>query len=633
MAKGRGGVRLFNPVFRLFEGWVDPFAPRDDYEPPNRLLAFVWYYVSQTKWAFAALLVYGFLNALVEASLFTFVGQIVDIMTSAEATGARAGGWPAIIAGHGRSLLIMLFIVAAGRAIVITFGALVEEQVIVPGFFTLMRWQSHKHIIAQSLTFFQNDLAGRIAQKVLQGGQAAGDMMVSLLQIIWFVAVYAVTTLGLLAALDIRLGAVVMVWIGLFALIAWHFIPRIRATGRQVAEAGSVLSGRMVDGYSNIAVVKLHGHEAGEEDFVRGAAEDMYRDLQQFTRELTGVRVALSSISGLVIAVIAGLAINLWLKAEITSGQVAFTLALTLRLNLLLARLMGNLNGFFRSIGTVQNTMETVAQPLEMTDAPNARPLQFREGRIEFDHVAFGYGREDHVIRGLSLTVRPGERVGLVGPSGAGKSTLVNLLLRFYDLEDGQISFDGQDISKVTQESLRAQFSMVQQDTGLFHRSVRDNIAHGRANASFAEIVTAAKKAHAHGFIETLEDVRGRKGYEARVGERGVKLSGGQRQRIAIARVFLRNAPILILDEATSQLDSEIEAAIQENLFELMEGKTVIAIAHRLSTIAAMDRLVVIDDGAIVEEGTHTQLLSRGGLYAALWERQSGGFIGESLAS
>ncbi len=630
-------MSLFDPVvgqvYRLFENWVDPFRPRDDYEPPNRLLGFVWHYVRQAKWAFAALLVYGFLNAIVEASLFTFVGWTVDILAASESAGTRAGGWSSLIAEHGTTLLFMAAVVAIGRVVVIAFGALIEEQVIVPGFFTLMRWQSHKHVVAQSLTFFQNDLAGRMAQKVLQGGQAAGDMMISLLQIIWFIAVFAATTFGLLAALDIRLGAMVAVWVALFVLIAWRFIPQIRSRGKQVAEAGSVLSGRMVDGYANISVVKLHGREAGEEDFVRGAMEGMFADLKRFTRALTGVRVSLSLVSGLIITLIGWLSVDLWLGGEITSGQVAFTLALTLRLNMLLGRLMGNLNGFFRSIGTVQNTMELVARPLDLTDAPGAKDLVFSQGHIELRDVAFGYGREDEVIRGLSLDIRPGERVGMVGPSGAGKSTLVNLLLRFYDLEGGQILFDGQDISKVTQESLRAQFSMVQQDTGLFHRSVRDNIAHGKAGSDFDAIVAAAKKAHAHGFIETLEDARGRTGYDARVGERGVKLSGGQRQRIAIARVFLRDAPILVLDEATSQLDSEIEAAIQENLFELMEGKTVIAIAHRLSTIAAMDRLVVIDDGRIVEEGTHGELLARKGLYAGLWERQSGGFIGESLIS
>jgi ATP-binding cassette, subfamily B, multidrug efflux pump len=626
-------VSFSDPVYRLFEGWIDPFAPRDDYQPPNRLLGFVWYYVRQAKWAFAALLVYGFLNAIVEASLFGFVGWVVDIMAAVEKDGVRELGWPGLLDRFGPTLLLMVLVVAVGRTLIIAFGALIEEQVIVPGFFTMMRWQSHKHVVAQSLTFFHNDLAGRIAQKVLQGGQAAGDMVISLLQIIWFIAVYAATTLGLLAALDIRLGAIVAVWIVIFVLIALHYIPKIRERGRITAEAGSVVSGRMVDGYSNIAVVKLHGRSASEEDFVRGAFVSMNEALKNFTRALTGVRISLNSVSGLMIAAIGWMSINLWLSGEITSGQVAFTLALVLRLNMLLGRLMGNLNGFFRSVGTVQNTMDLVAQPLDLVDATDAKPLDFRKGRIEYRNVRFAYGGDLEVIPDFSLVVEPGERVGLVGPSGAGKSTLVSLLLRFYDPEGGKILFDGQDIAHVTQESLRAQFSMVQQDAGLFHRSVGENIAHGRSDAPFEAVIEAAKKARAHEFIQKLEDVRGRRGYDARVGERGVKLSGGQRQRIAIARVFLRNAPILILDEATSQLDSEIEAAIQENLFDLMEGKTVIAIAHRLSTIAAMDRLVVIDHGRIVEEGTHRSLLARGGLYANLWKRQSGGFIAESLSA
>ncbi|GIL02365.1 MAG: multidrug ABC transporter ATP-binding protein [Alphaproteobacteria bacterium] len=626
-------MRLSDPVYRLFEGWIDPFAPRGDYQPPNRLLGFVWHYVGQARWAFAALLVYGFLNAIIEASLFTFVGHIVDMMAAAEQGGLRQEGWAGLMRQYGAALVFMALVVAVGRALVVAFGALIEEQVIVPGFFTMMRWQSHKHVVAQSLRFFHNDLAGRIAQKVMQGGQAAGDMMISLLQIIWFIAVYAATTFGLLAALDLRLGGVVAVWIAVFVAIALHYIPQIRERGRRTAEAASVVSGRMVDGYANIAVVKLHGRGAAEEDFVRGAFVGMHESLKSFTRALAGVRITLTTVSGLMIAAIGWLSVDLWLDAEISSGQVAFTLALVLRLNLLLGRLMGNLNGFFRAVGTVQNTMELVARPLDLADAPGARPLRFIRGRIEFRNVGFAYGGDEPVIDDLSLVIEPGERIGLVGPSGAGKSTLVNLLLRFYDLEGGRILFDGQDIAGVTQESLRAQFSMVQQEAGLFHRSVSENIAHGRPEAPFEAVVEAAKKARAHEFIQKLEDIRGRRGYDARVGERGVKLSGGQRQRIAIARVFLRNAPILVLDEATSQLDSEIEAAIQENLFDLMDGKTVIAIAHRLSTIAAMDRLVVIDRGRIVEEGTHQTLLARGGLYAGLWRRQSGGFIGESLSA
>ncbi|MEZ5790780.1 MAG: ABC transporter ATP-binding protein [Nitratireductor sp.] len=622
---------MLDPVYRLFESWIDPFKPRQDYEPPNRLLAYVWYYVGQAKWAFAAMLLYGFLNAVIEASLFTFVGKTVDILAAAETSGLKAQGWSGLAQNHGWQLLVMLGVVAVGRGIVIAYGALIEEQVIVPGFFTMMRWQSHKHVIAQSLGFFQNDLSGRIAQKVFQGGQATGDMMIALLQIIWFIAVYAATTLTLLSSLDIRLGGVVVLWIIAFVVIARKYVPLIRHHGKLTAEAGSLLTGRMVDGYSNIVTVKLHGASSSEEHFIREAMVGQYEALKKFTRALSGVRISLSSVSGLMIAMIGWLSIDLWLAGEISTGSVAFALALTLRLNLLLGRLMGNLNGFFRSAGTAQNTMELVAQPLGLVDAPDARPLDYREGHIEVRNLKFHYGKGSGVIDRLSLDIQPGEKIGLVGPSGAGKSTLVNLLLRFHDIEGGQILFDGQDIAKVTQDSLRSRFSLVQQETALFHRSVRENIAYGRPGASADEVIAAAKKAHADSFIKGLVDGKGRTGYDARVGERGVKLSGGQRQRIAIARVFLRDAPVLILDEATSQLDSEVEAAIQENLFALMEGKTVIAIAHRLSTIAAMDRLVILDKGAIVETGSHGELLKLDGLYAALWKRQSGGFIADRV--
>ncbi len=619
---------IFLPILRLFERWIDPFAPRADYEPPNRLLAYVWHYVGQARWAFAALLVYGFINAIVEAALFAFMGDLVDMLGAFAEAGRREEGWAGLMASHGPTLLMMVFVVAIGRALVIAFGALIEEQVIVPGFFTLMRWQSHKHVVAQSLTFFQNDLAGRIAAKVQQSGHAAGEMMIALLQVIWFIAVYGVTTLGLLTALDWRLGAVVAVWIAAFVAIAWFFIPRIRWHGRNTAEAASVASGRMVDGYSNITTVKLYGHDSREEDWVRDAYVAQYTALRDFTRALTGVRVTLSTVSGLMIAIIAWLAVDLWLAESMSLGAVAFSLALVLRLNLLMGRLMGNLNGFFRAMGTVQNTMEMVAKPLGLVDARDAGPLRFDQGRMEFRNVDFDYGRvetgdEGPVIDDFSLTIEPGERVGLVGPSGAGKSTLVNLLLRFHDPERGKILIDGQDIATVTQESLRANFSIVQQEVALFHRSVGENIAYGRVGASDEEIEAAAAKARADAFIANLEDARGRRGYEARIGERGVKLSGGQRQRIAIARVFARDAPILILDEATAQLDSEVEAVIQENLFELMKGKTVIAIAHRLSTLSAMDRLVVIDAGRIVEQGRHAELIEAGGLYARLWALQA----------
>jgi ATP-binding cassette, subfamily B, multidrug efflux pump len=624
-------MALLDPIYRLFEGWIDPFKPRSDYQPPDRLGAFVWHYVGQARWAFAAMLLYGFLNAIVEASLFTFVGRLVDVLGGIEVAGSRAQGWDGLIAAHGFELGVMIAVVAIGRGIVIAWGALIEEQVIVPGFFTLMRWQSHKHVVRQSVAFFQDDLSGRIAQKVVQSGQATGDMMIAALQIIWFIAVYAFTTMTLLAALDIRLGAVVVSWIIGFVIIARIFVPKIRAEGKNVAEALSVVTGRLVDSYANITTVKLNQGTAIEEGFVDEAMRSMQRQLKKFTRLLSGVRIALSSMSGLVMGVLGLLCIDFWLKGEITTGEVAFALALTLRLNLLLGRLMGNLNGFFRALGTTQNSMETIAKPLGLTDRPGAPALKFGKGEIRVENVGFHYGKGSGVIEGLSLVVRPGEKLGLVGPSGAGKSTLVNLILRFFDPESGRILFDGQDIRDVTQDSLRAQFSMVQQDTALFHRSVFENIAYGRPGASMEEVIAAARKARAHEFITGLVDGKGRRGYDARVGERGVKLSGGQRQRIAIARVFLKDAPILILDEATSQLDSGIEAAIQENLLELMQGKTVIAIAHRLSTIAALDRLVVLDHGGIVEEGTHARLLKRGGLYADLWARQSGGFLADRV--
>ncbi len=624
-------MAILDPVYRLFESWIDPFKPRANYQPPDRLAAFIWHYVGQARWAFAAMLAYGFLNAIVEASLFTFVGCLVDILGSVETSGERQAGWSGLVSAHGYELLFMLAIVAIGRGLVIAWGALIEEQVIVPGFFTMMRWQSHKYVIRQSLAFFQNDLSGRISQKVFQSGQAAGDMMISALQIIWFIAVYAFTTMALLSALDWRLGMVVAVWMAIFVVIARIFVPVIRQRGKDVAEAGSGVTGRLVDGYSNIATVKLNASAAVEEGFVDEAMRNMHGQLKQFTRALSGVRIALSSASGLVMGVLGLLAIDLWLKSQISTGEVAFALALTLRLNLLLGRLMGNLNGFFRALGTTQNSMETIAVPLGLVDMPGARPLQFRAGQISVENLGFHYGAGENVINNLSLQIQPGEKLGLVGPSGAGKTTLVHLMLRFFDAQQGRILVDGQDITTVTQDSLRNVFSMVRQDTVLFHRSVHENIAYGCPGATREAVIAAAKKAKAHDFIMGLVDGKGRTGYDARVGERGVKLSGGQRQRIAIAQVFLKNAPILILDEATSQLDSEIEAAIQENLFALMEGKTVIAIAHRLSTIAALDRLVVIDRGAIVESGYHESLLRKNGLYATLWNRQSGGFLADRL--
>ncbi len=615
-------MRVLDAVFKFFESWIDPFKPRKDYEPPNKFLGYVWHYVSQVKWAFLALLLYGFANAVVEAVVFSYVGQLVDILTQFETQGKRTTGWDGLLTEFGNSLLIMFLVVAILRATVVTFGALIEEQVIVPGFFMMMRWQSHKHVIGQSLSFFQNDLAGRISQKVFQSGMATGDMMISLLQVIWFVAIYAVTTAGLLFALDWQLGLVITIWIAAFYAIARFFIPKVRDHARKSAETGSGVSGRLVDSYANIQTVKLHGGEV-HDDFILEAMKTHQEAIYPFTRTLTSMRVSLVVVNGIVISVIAYIAIDLWLSGNSTLGSVAFVLALVLRLQLLSGRLLGNLNGFFRNVGVTQNTMQLVAQPHEIQDTPGAHRFEFKGGAIDYENVSFHYDKMDGIIDGLNLKVMPGEKIGIVGPSGAGKTTLLHLLMRFYDPEKGRVLIDGQDIAKVKQNSLRSQFSFVQQDVQLFHRSVFENIAQGKMNADRNDVIKAARLANAHDFIMQLEDNKGNRGYDVQVGERGVKLSGGQRQRIAIARALFRNAPILVLDEATSQLDSGIEEAIQDSLSNLMAGKTVFVVAHRLSTISMLDRLIVLDKGKIVAQGTHKELIAQGGLYADLWRSQT----------
>ncbi|MGH6763451.1 MAG: ABC transporter ATP-binding protein [Phyllobacterium sp.] len=611
-------------IFRLFENWINAYARPPSDSPPNRAFAFIWYYVGQAKMAFLAMLVLGGLVALIEAALFWFVGRLVDMLASFD----RVSGWTGLVEAHGGELLFMLLTVLVARTIITSLAALVEEQTIVPAFFNMVRWQAHLHVSRQSLAFFQNDFSGRIVTKVWQTGQAVGDFMVSLLQVVWFSIIYCLTTIILIGDLDWRLAAIVVVWLVIFALLARHFLPRIRHYARETAEAGSALNGRMVDSYTNIQTLKLFGNSERDDAYVRAGLFKFLAAIIPFTRGLTGVRISLGITSGVMISVIAFLSIDLWLTGAITAGAVAFTLGLVLRLNMLLGRMMTQLNGLLRNYGTIQNSMEMLAKPVSVKDAPDAHGLHVTAGSIEFEQIRFHYGKGKGVIDNLSLRIKPGEKVGLVGRSGAGKSTLVNLLLRFYDLEGGRILIDGQDIALVTQDSLRAHIGMVAQDTSLLHRSLRDNIVYGRPDATEDMMIRAAERAEATDFIINLTDQRGRVGFDAHVGERGVKLSGGQRQRIAIARVMLKNAPILILDEATSALDSEVEAAIQDNLYRLMEGKTVIAIAHRLSTIAALDRLVVMDRGQIVEDGTHEELVAAGGLYAQLWNRQSGGFLG-----
>ncbi|MEQ8482337.1 MAG: ABC transporter ATP-binding protein [Hoeflea sp.] len=615
---------IFRPVVALFERWIDPFVRRSDYRPPAATFGFLTHYVGQARGPFAAMLALGGLVALLEAALFYFVGQLVDVLDSAE----PSAGWDGLIAAHGPTLAFMLFVVVLARFLVVTLAALVEEQTVVPGFFNLVRWQAHAHVSRQDLSFFQNDFAGRIVNKVWTAGQATGDFMVSLLQVVWFIFIYTLTTMALVAQLDWRLSALVLVWVTLFGFLARYFVPRIRRYARASAEASAMLTGRLTDSYSNIQTVKLYARAADNDRYIREGFDQFIAAIVPFTRHLTGVRASLAALSGVMIAVIATFSINLWLAGAISVGSVAFTLSLVLRLNMLLGRMMTQLNSLMRNLGTVQNSAEMVARPVGLRDRDDASPLTVERAAIRFENAGFAYDPALPVIRDLKLSIAPGEKIGLVGRSGAGKSTFVNLLLRFYDLQTGRIAIDGQDISGVTQESLRQAIGMVTQDTSLLHRSIRDNIVFGRPEADEQAVREAARRAEALDFIEGLSDQRGRKGFEAHVGDRGVKLSGGQRQRIAIARVMLKDAPILVLDEATSALDSEVEAAIQENLEELMRGKTVIAIAHRLSTIARMDRLIVMDQGRILEAGSHAELIAKGGLYAELWARQSGGFLG-----
>lgn len=605
--------------FRFFEKFARPFDRPDPGRPPDGGLAFIAHYARQVRGGFIAMLAFGGATALIEATLFILVGVIVDLMNDS----SPEHFWN----DHLVLLLGLAILVGVVRAAIAVGTAVIEEQIIVPDFFTLVRWQGHRAVARQDVSFFDDQLAGRVASKVWQAGQAAGDFMVSLFQIIWFIAIFALTTLAVIASLDWRMLLPVLSWMAVVGIMAAIFVPRIRDEGRKLAEATTVVTGRMVDGYSNIRTVKLYGAEEAHDQFIQDAYVDVLNQLRRFTRIIAAMRISFQTFSSCMLVVIGGLALWLYSRLSLSAGEVAIVMALCLRMNLLLGRLLGLLNGLFRNFGTVQNSAQMVSKRPQVVDRPDAAVIGHVKGRVEFRKVNFAYAGSNIVLRDLSLDIPPGQKVGIIGQSGVGKTTLMNLLLRFHDLDDGTILIDGTDIASVTQHSLRSQIGVVTQDTSLLHRSIAENIAYGRPSASDQEIERAARRARAHNFIVELRDIKGRTGYDTHVGERGVKLSGGQRQRIALARIFLKDAPILLLDEATSALDSEVEAAIQENLEELMRGKTVIAIAHRLSTIAHLDRLIVMDDGQIVEEGDHQSLLDLNGHYARLWQRQSGGFL------
>ncbi len=606
-------------MLRFFETSIDPFGDHDASMPPASLIGYYGRYCRQV-WPFlAALLAIGLIIALIEVTILRFIGALVDIL--------RATRPDDVLQAHGGTFLAMALLILIGRPLASFTHDLVVQQAIAPGMTNLIRWQTHRYVLRQSLAYFANEFAGRIASNIVQSAASLRDSVVQIIDALWFVTVFAVTSLVIFAGTDWRLACPLALWIAGYLAALAVFVPRIRRRSEELAHMRATLTGRIVDSYTNIQTVKLFAHLEREDEHAKQALVDHTAAFHRQTRLITFLNLTVSISNSVLLVTVGALAVWLWTRGTVTLGDIAITTGLALRVVLMSGWVMWTSIGIFDNVGQVQEGMRTIARPRALIDRGDARPLSAPKGAIRFENVRFHYGKAGGVIDDLSFTIAPGEKVGLVGRSGAGKSTLVNLLLRFYDVEGGRILIDGQGIARVTQESLRQQIGMVTQDTSLLHRSIGENIRYGRPDASDEAVIAAARQAHAHDFVMGLTDPDGRKGYDTLVGERGVKLSGGQRQRIAIARVLLKDAPILVLDEATSALDSEVEAAIQENFQTLMEGKTVIAIAHRLSTIAAMDRLVVIEDGEIVETGTHQELLARGESYATLWRRQSGGFL------
>ncbi len=611
-------------MFSFFEKLIKPFPPEEPKQPPEGLYAFCRHYTRGIEPHLIVMAILTGLIAIMEVSLFAFLGKLVDWLTVSD---------PAtFLQDEGSKLLWWGLMVVVALPLTVSLHSLVMHQTLLGNYPMSIRWQAHRYLLGQSLSFFQDEFAGRIATKVMQSSLAIREAVLKLLDVLLYVAVYFGGIVVVVASSDTRLVSPLVVWLVIYVLITFYFVPRLKSIASKQADARSAMTGRIVDTYTNIMTVKLFSHTKREAGYVQDSMQSFLDTVYKQMRLVTGFVFSVWMVNSLLILAVTGLSIRFWMQDVMTTGAIAAAVGLVLRLFGMSQWIMWEVSALFENIGTVRDGMNTIARPYTVLDAPSAEPLKVTAGNIVFDQICFHYGKGSGVFDALSLTINPGEKVGLIGRSGAGKSTLVNLLLRFYDIEGGRILIDGQDIAQITQESLREQIGVVTQDTSLLHRSVRENIMYGRPNATEEMMLDAAKQARAHEFIPELNDVRGQQGYDAQVGERGVKLSGGQRQRIAIARVLLKDAPILILDEATSALDSEIEAAIRGNLYKLMRGKTVIAIAHRLSTIAAMDRLVVLDEGRIIEEGTHTALVAKNGLYAQLWGHQSGGFLGEDVA-
>ena len=608
-------------MFTFFESLIKPFPPQDPQQPPKTLFAFCRHYTRGIEFhlVFMALLTGAI--AVMEVSLFAFLGELVDKL--------NAHTPESLFSESGDQLLIMAVVILLALPCAVFLHSTVIHQTLLGNYPMRIRWQAHRYLLGQSLAFYQNEFAGRIATKVMQTALAVRETVMKLLDVLLYVVVYFSGMVLLVASMDYRLAIPLLIWFVCYAGLLYYFLPRLAKVSAEQADARSDMTGRLVDTYTNISTVKLFSHSRREATYAKEGMEHFLTTVYRQMRLATLLNSGVWTLTALLIFSVTALSIWLWTESAISTGAIAAAVGLVLRLNGMAQWIMWEVSSLFENIGTARDGLNTLSKPRDVQDQPGAPALTIHQGGIRFDDVSFHYGKGSGVIDHFSLDIKPGEKIGLVGRSGSGKSTLVNLLMRFYDVESGKILIDGKNIAEVSQESLRAHIGMVTQDTSLLHRSVRDNLLYGKPDATEEDMIRAAKQAEAHEFIQYLDDGKHRTGYDAHVGERGVKLSGGQRQRVAIARVLIKDAPILIMDEATSALDSEVEAAIQANLTTLMEGKTVIAIAHRLSTIAALDRLIVLDQGRIVEQGTHSELIALGGLYAQLWAHQSGGFLGE----
>ena len=607
-------------MFKRFESWVNALPPEEPEQPPKGIYAFCRHYTKGFEVPLVIMSILTALLAILEVSLFGFMGDLVDLLINNDPE--------TLFEKEGMKLLGMTILVLVVIPLLVLLHALIVYQGLLGNYPMSIRWLAHRYLLKQSVSFYQNDFAGRIATKVMQTSLAVRETVTKLLDVLVYILVYFTSMVVMIAKADLRLMLPMLIWLLIYIGLQVRFLPQLKKVSTEQADARSNMTGRIVDSYTNIATVKLFSHTQKEAEYAKGSMTTFLHTVYRQMRLVTKINVSVQIINYVLAFSIAATSIWLWRDSAITVGAIAIAISLSLRLNGMSQWIMWEISSLFENIGTVADGMNTLSKPTEITDIENAPDLKVEKGEINFDNVSFHYGENSGVIDGLNLNIKAGEKVGLVGRSGAGKSTLVNLLMRFHDVESGKILIDQQNVTQVTQDSLRAHIGMVTQDTSLLHRSIRENILYGNPDASEKELTSAIKNSQAYEFIQTLTDPDGNIGLDAQVGERGVKLSGGQRQRIAIARVLLKNAPILLLDEATSALDSEVEAAIQESLYQLMEGKTVIAIAHRLSTIAAMDRLIVIDEGKIVEQGTHQELINASGIYAQLWAHQTGGFLG-----